>query len=171
MEGEIKFFRKRFIGGFNRQDVIEYVAGLSMERDEYIAAKERAERYAQMLSEEIVALKHELKEAIRVASEYKTNVLDSAITILAELESNYRDVRAEIEVTSADICAELDVARNAVTAVPTTFRHAGEQFSKLWAVLDTEKNVIEDMMLGVDDDKVEDDESKGITDTGDDPLE
>jgi cell division septum initiation protein DivIVA len=34
IQGEITFFRKRFIGGFNRDDVIAYIRKMAQEKDE-----------------------------------------------------------------------------------------------------------------------------------------
>ena len=59
MSGEKEFFRKRFFGGFNREDVIKYIAGLAEERNEALAAKERAEKKARTLAEEVKKLRGE----------------------------------------------------------------------------------------------------------------
>jgi len=57
MEGEKEFFRKRFFGGFNREDVIKYITGLANERNEAIEAKEKAEKKARALAEEVKKLR------------------------------------------------------------------------------------------------------------------
>jgi len=59
VSGEKEFFRKRFFGGFNREDVIKYIAGLAEERNEALAAKERAEKKARALAEEVKKLRGE----------------------------------------------------------------------------------------------------------------
>jgi len=59
MKGEKEFFRKRFFGGFNRNDVIKYIAKIAEERNEAIAAKEKAEKNARALAEEIKKLRGE----------------------------------------------------------------------------------------------------------------
>ena len=52
MKGEKEFFRKRFFGGFNRDDVIKYIAKIAQERNEAITAKEKAEKEAKTLAEQ-----------------------------------------------------------------------------------------------------------------------
>ena len=59
MVGEKEFFRKRFFGGFNRNDVIKYIAKIAEERNEAIAAKEKAEKEARALAEELRKLRGE----------------------------------------------------------------------------------------------------------------
>ena len=59
MKGEKEFFKKRFFGGFNRNDVIKYIAKIAEERNEAIAAKEKAEKELQKLTEELKKLRGE----------------------------------------------------------------------------------------------------------------
>jgi len=61
MMGEKEFFRKRFFGGFNRQDVINYIAKIADERNTAIAEKEKIEN-------ELISLKEELNELRNNAS-------------------------------------------------------------------------------------------------------
>jgi len=59
MVGEKVFFRKRFFGGFNRDDVIKYIAKIAEERNEAVVAKEKAEKDAQILAAELKKLREE----------------------------------------------------------------------------------------------------------------
>ena len=59
MKGEKEFFRKKVFGGFNRDDVIKYITGLAEERNEALEAKEKAEKKARALAEEIKKLREE----------------------------------------------------------------------------------------------------------------
>jgi len=65
MTGKIHPFRSRFMGGFNRQDVIDYIAKLAEERNAQRAAKDMAEQEARTLADEIERLKQELEKAQR----------------------------------------------------------------------------------------------------------
>jgi len=60
VNGEKEFFRKRFFGGFNRDDVINYIARLAEERNEALAAKEKAEKKARALAIDLKKLREEL---------------------------------------------------------------------------------------------------------------
>ena len=61
MKGEKEFFRKRFFGGFNREDVIKYIAKIAEERNEAITAKEKAETDARALADEVKKLREEIE--------------------------------------------------------------------------------------------------------------
>jgi len=72
MKGEKEFFRKKLIGGFNREDVVKYLAKLAKERNEAIEAQEKAEDDAKEMAEEVKMLRDEIKnlkaEAAKKAS-------------------------------------------------------------------------------------------------------
>ena len=72
MEGEIARFRKKFFGGFNNDDVVAYIAELSRERNENIAARERAESKVQELQDEVARL----TAAVAVSSAVPLSVPD-----------------------------------------------------------------------------------------------
>ena len=63
MTGEVKFFRKRFFGGFNRDDVVKYVSKLAQERNECRTAKDKAETDARAMADEVEPLRLELELA------------------------------------------------------------------------------------------------------------
>ena len=74
MKGEICFFRKRFFGGFNREDVISYIATISQERNELMAAKEKAEEELRELIREVATLRFETEVAWRLTKETKETI-------------------------------------------------------------------------------------------------
>ena len=93
MEGEKEFFRKRFFGGFNREDVIKYIAKIAGERNEALAAKEKAEKElseirtaqekadhdARALAEEVKKLRDEKKaQTSNAAQAVKTEEAQTA---------------------------------------------------------------------------------------------
>jgi len=61
MKGEKEFFRKRFFGGFNRDDVIKYIAKIANERNDALAAQSKAESKLKELEEEIKKLRENNK--------------------------------------------------------------------------------------------------------------
>jgi len=63
MKGEKVFFRKKLFGGFNREDVVVYIAQIAEERNEAITAKEKAENEVSKLTREIQILRGELPSA------------------------------------------------------------------------------------------------------------
>jgi len=138
MTGEIKFFRKRFIGGFNRQDVIDYITELAQERDKNLALREKAQQDVRALASIVASLKNERDEARRLANEYKAEVLDTARKTLAEFEGSFEKLCVGFEEESANICAQLEAARNIIAIVPGALKEAGSKFSQLRTLLDEE---------------------------------
>ena len=136
MTGEIKFFRKRFIGGFNRQDVVEYIAELARERDENLALKEKAEQKLQGFIAEMESLKKERDEALLLAAEYKSGVLDAAKKTLAEFEASFEKMCTGFEEETTGICTQLLAARSIIAVVPAALKDAGSMFRELKALLD-----------------------------------
>ena len=63
MTGEINYFRKRFFGGFNREDVVSYIARVAKERNALAIAKDKAENDLHLLASEVDALRFEAREA------------------------------------------------------------------------------------------------------------
>jgi chromosome segregation ATPase len=135
MTGEIKFFRKRFIGGFNRQDVVDYIAELAQQRDENLALKQKAEQDTRALEAEILSLRRECEEAKRQAEGYKSEVLKAAQKTLVDFEDSFEKLCAGFEEEAAGICAQLETARNIIAIVPGALKEAGTKFSSLTALL------------------------------------
>ena len=75
MTGEIKVFRKRFFGGFNKKDVIDYITEQARERNEMEAAKEKAEKELLELVREVTRLRIETEVAWRLAKVSKEEAL------------------------------------------------------------------------------------------------
>ena len=136
MTGEIKFFRKRFIGGFNRQDVVEYITDLARERDENLALREKAEQDLQAFMAEMESLKQERDEANRLAAEYKSEVLNAARKTLVEFEASFEKMCAGFEEEVNSICTQMLAARSIMAVVPGVLKDAGSTFSGLRALLD-----------------------------------
>ena len=76
MSGEKEFFRKRFFGGFNRDDVIKYITRIADERNEAVAARQKALKEIQTLKDElstaVAARENAEKDARTLAEEVKT---------------------------------------------------------------------------------------------------
>jgi hypothetical protein len=62
MKGEKVFFRKKLFGGFNREDVVVYIAKIAEERNEAITAKEKAEKEVIKLTRELQIMRGEMPE-------------------------------------------------------------------------------------------------------------
>jgi chromosome segregation ATPase len=116
MLGEISFFRKRFLGGFNRQDVVDYISKLAKERNEYRDAKDKAVQDARALASEVNSLRQELEATRRTANEYKVETLETAAKTFAELESTFLSMLSEVETAAAGVNAEIERATAGISA-------------------------------------------------------
>lgn len=156
MTGEIEFFRKRFVGGFNRQDVVNYISKLAKERNEWYTAKENAEKEAEKaaqntqslnneiakLNNEIAALRHELERArqeVRESREYKVIALEAAAVTFARLGSSFESLSGDFDTTIESICTEFDQARKTVMSLPGFLARAGDGLKELQAACEAEK--------------------------------
>jgi len=161
MAGEINYFRKRFLGGFNRQDVVDYIAKLAKERNESTAAKEKAENEAKKLNAEIVSIRAEMDEArleiekvkkqaeaARLEAEearqeakiYKNEALEEAIETITKFEVLFENANTCIKSTIASLCDEIEKARGTVAGVPSVLDGASVRLSELRMALTAEKD-------------------------------
>ena len=143
MTGEIEFFRKRFVGGFNREDVVNYISKLAQERNEYREAKEKAEQDIHALNDYIAALRIELdaaKQEAREGREYKVAAIESAIMTFAEIETAFENLCRKLDTAAQGVCAELEKARDTVTALPSVLAGAGDGIKKMQEACKAERD-------------------------------
>ena len=143
MTGESNYFRKSFIGGFNREDVVDYITELARERNELAEAKAKAESDVQRLTHEIEILHAETEQTKRkLEEEYtqKSSVLRAAGYIFSEFEAEFNAMRIEMEAAASGVFAELEKARGSVSKIPTILKQVRERFDGLRAEFDKDKS-------------------------------
>ena len=134
MTGDINFFRKRFLGGFNREDVVSYIAKLGRENSELAAAKEKAVRDVSVLESEVAQLRLEVEETKRQltdGNERKAYLFEAIGNTLSEFEGSFNGLRSEIEKDTAAVTAWLENVGNTVAKLPPMLAAAGEKFVEL----------------------------------------
>ena len=145
MAGEIEFFRKRFVGGFNREDVVNYISKLAQERNDWREAKEKADQDAHALTDEIARLILELEKArneTREAREYKVKELESAEIVFSKLEAGFKNLCIDMETATENISAEFDKARGIISALPAFLEDAGTGLKALQTSCASEKETV-----------------------------
>ena len=145
MTGEIEFFRKRFVGGFNRKDVVGYISKLAKERNTYREAKEAAEQEVSALKGELESLRIEIEAArqeAREGREYKVATLEAASQSFAELEESFKKLYVDLKAASERTCEDIDKARDTVTSLPSVLERAGEGFRELQEAYSAERNAV-----------------------------
>jgi len=80
---EVNYFRKRFLGGFNREDVVKYINKLAKERKDLREAKEAADEETRAIAAEIEPLRKEIEE-VREKSELSMIEKNTEIQGLAD---------------------------------------------------------------------------------------
>jgi len=134
MTGEIVHFRKRFIGGFNRDDVTAYITKITKERNDSITAKEKAEREVLVLRGENNPHINEYKEAKEKAEEEVERLLIQQ----HEMRMKQEELQAKIE----DMQAMLDKPRE---TQPEPDTKAQEKIDELQAKLDSYEKTIDEL--------------------------
>ena len=143
MKGEIELFRKKFLGGFNRQDVVNYITRVTGERNAQREGREKAELEVKRLTAEVTALRLELTEANIAAEEslnYKVNAIKEAREILTEFQTDFQKLRSDIAIKTKTAGAELDAVRKTIAAIPYALDIAEEKFAKIQAGLAAEES-------------------------------
>lgn len=136
MNGEKEFFRKSFMGGFHRRDVVAYIVKLSEERNEIAAVAEKAMQDVRTLTAETAALRLELEEVRKLAEDYKAEAIEAAGKVLNKLEELFEQSRADVERAAANACTELNAAAAAVAGVPAVLDKACDRLSIMKSELD-----------------------------------
>ena len=136
MTGESSFFRKSFFGGFNRSDVVEYIAGLARERNELEAAKNSAEEQVRALAFEMETLRRDSEQARQSMDEdieRKSSVFAAAGNAFAAFETAFNALCADIETAAQNVYADMKCASEATAKIPPILAGAREQFDSLRA--------------------------------------
>ena len=153
MTGESSYFRKRFFGGFNREDVVEYISKVAKERNELATELEKANKDMQALRDEIQATADEnatlKRESVRVAQEaqiaadrYKAETLDSIKSAIESLEVSLDDLRHKVGLSTTGICAELNSAITTISSMPNILEYTGNKIGSIKAELDIERATV-----------------------------
>ena len=92
MKGEREFFRKKAFGGFNREDVIKYIAKIANERNEALTARDKAQKDAKVLADEIKQLREQIdklsaEKIIPVIEEEQPVIEEEPVSEIQETEA------------------------------------------------------------------------------------
>jgi len=142
MTGEVNSFRSRFFGGFNREDVVDYIAKLAQERNELEATKTKAENDLSALTLEIEALRSETEEACRVMAEdydRKLSVFKSAVNAFAGYGESFRLLCEDISAATTGVFTVLKDAGDITARMPALLSQAFNTFEELRVAFSAEK--------------------------------
>ena len=145
MNGDVNYFRNRFMGGFNKKDVINYITMMAKERNELTEAKNKAVSDARSLAAEVASLRRELEEMSRLVREdnkQKAAVFAAASDVFSEFETAFIDLRSEIEEATIDVSEELKKTCDTVAKLPAVLVEAGERLEELRAAFNAEKETV-----------------------------
>ena len=137
-----KGFRGKFLGGFNRGDVLDYIEKLSSERNSLAEENEKLRGRIEAL-ENHGSAEYQPDTAPEAAQENapdneeetaKTNaaaVIERTGALLEDIERRYEILRADVEVGTAHVKCEMDNVSERFDAINEALRTAGEGISAL----------------------------------------
>lgn len=143
MTGEISYFRKRFLGGFNREDVIDYIEKLAQERNKLQEEKDKAEHRLLILTSELETLRLEIEQARKSEFEDRENKIAAVIAALntfAGLETTLNNLNEEVFKISERAREEFNKARDNIAELPNILERADKRFAELLTVFEYEEN-------------------------------
>ena len=156
MTGEISYFRKRFFGGFNKQDVVEYIVKMAKERNELEDEKNKIAENTNLFADEIARLSKKINEMQRQMDserEKKEAIFISADRTCDELEQIFEKYIGEIEVAVAAINESFSNVGISIAKIPETLTQAGETFKELRMAFSSEINGAGRDLSTADDDR------------------
>lgn len=139
MTGEINYFRKRFLGGFNREDVIGYIEELAQERNKLQAEKDQAEQRLMLLSSELETLRIEIEETRKTELMDRENIIASvaaALNTFSELETTLSGLSEDVSKITERARGEFSSARERIAEFPSILEQADKRFADLLSVFD-----------------------------------
>ena len=139
MTGEIDFFRKRFIGGFDRKDVVDYVAKLASERNALAEARDKAVQETKELAGLVEALRREVEDTRRYAESFRVDALEHAKIVLLELETDFESLSIDVRASVAGACDQLRAAIGTIEGVNIMLEGTGEKIAGLKSLLDDKR--------------------------------
>jgi len=156
MTGEISYFRKRFFGGFNKQDVVDYIVKMAQERNGLEDEKNKITKDVQLFADEVSSLRKKINEMQRQMDddrEKKEAIFKTADNTCAELEEIFQKYIEEIEAAVAAINESFANAGASIAKVPETLAQAGGAFKELRTAFTTEISGVGKAMPNMDEDR------------------
>ena len=136
MTGEIKSFRKQLFGGFDRKEVMGYIAQLSQERNVLGKAKLEAESALSKLADEIERLNSELEEANAAAAKGREDgqaAFEAAMLAFEDLKTEFGQVHKDITDAFARANGELVSAAVPMKELPGVIEKTEEKLRGMQA--------------------------------------
>ena len=143
MTGEVNSFRSRFFGGFNRDDVVDYIAKLAQERNELEVAKTKAENDLYALTLEIENIRSEADEERRLMKEdyeHKISVFETAADAFAEYEDSFKALCADVGAAATGVFTVMQNAGDITARLPALLSQAVGRFGVLRSWFEADKN-------------------------------
>jgi len=144
MSGEIKNFKHKIIGGFDQNDVIDYITDLAAQRNSYEEENGVLKTELDEIRQKLSQSETELQDALRQITEVKVTALSDASSALSDLEGKFDNVRSDMEVTVAHIKSELSKIGDTLSLMSSVLDTTGKRFSELHGIVDEEKSAISD---------------------------
>jgi len=143
MTGEVNSFRSSFFGGFNRGDVVDYIAKLAQERNELEDAKNKMEEEKRALILEIETLRRETEDTRRSLaedSERLAGTFESVGDAFSEYEGAFNELCSQFGMVVERLNTELKNADEITAKAPSMLSRAAERFGDLRSEFEAGRN-------------------------------
>ena len=134
MSGEVRCFRRRLFG-FDARDVMEYIAQLAVERNQYKRAGDRLEAEISKIKNELSALQERMAEADRRVAEIGAKSFDSATQELESLKETYEGLRTEMMEIADRLSAEISRLSGSLTGLSAAFDETDSRLREIAGTL------------------------------------
>ena len=124
MSGEIKIFKRELVGGFDRQDVIEYIEQQARE-------KQRIKQESEAAHGEIKELRQQVQELDEEVKNVKAQAINETEAALLELTEAYNAVKFDIDTITGNIKNELALVEAAIARLSGVVERTSAKLSDL----------------------------------------
>lgn len=144
MSPESRNFKCRFIGGFDRHDVMTYIEELAAQRNMYRDCSTELKSKLEEMKANLDLARQELDAANNRIVDIKINALNDAAASLDALQKQYDTVRSDMEVTAAHVRNELSRVSDTLELMSSILDTTGARFGELRNIIGTELDSITD---------------------------
>jgi len=144
-------FKSRLFGGFDRQDVSDYITTLARERNRLRTEVETLRSENEALKARAEAAEASAEAEKRRAEDFVISERAAARDELQTLCDKYAEVRSDLDVTATHVRCEILRLADNLTLLTGVFGQAGERFEELRGLVSDESDAPEETADGTED--------------------
>lgn len=139
MEQEKGNFRGRVFGGFNRQDVIDYIEELATERNALARENQELQERLWELEDRPPEPAPDETGSVRAERDELVRAIDEARTLLRSVKSEYDALCADVKINATQAEGELRTISSRLSGIRTSLGRTGERLEEISSKLETKE--------------------------------